>query len=412
MIALMLALWATPAHAGCTVIRGGTVHLPDGAQALDVRLVDERIDAVAKGLPKAHQGATCEVVDASGKQVTAGFIEVNSQLGLVEVDLESGTRDADAETDDPIRAALQVADAYNPRSSLIPIQRIDGVTGALVLPSGGRISGQAAHVSLAGASQSEAVQDRSVAVVANLGGASRAQALRELRTALRDARDFKRLKASWERGQVRPLAADGADLEALWPVIDGTVPLVVGADRAADIEALIRLADEEGIRLVIQGAAEGHLLADALADAGIAVIVDAFVYGPGGFTQIHGRADNARLLDEAGVEVILTTNSTHNARNLGQMAGNAVRGGLDPASALAGITATPARVFGLEGRGVIAPGAAADVVVWTGDPLEVRSWPTAVFINGRTIALESRQTHLRDAYRELPGSPREALELP
>lgn len=404
LFVLALAFSGT-AQAGCTVIQGASVHLPDGSVSVeDVSFEGAKI--------AASVGGDCAVVKGANLHLTAGFIEVGSQLGLVEVSMESATRDADGGGTDPIRAALRVADAYNPRSTLIPIQRLGGVTGALTVPDGGRISGQAAHVSLAGATQAETVQNPSVAMWANLGGPSRAQSLRELRNVLQDAKDFRRLKPSYDRNATRPLAASGLDLEALWPVLDGTIPLVVGANRAADIEALLRLRQAFGIRLVIQGAAEGWLLAKPLAAADVAVIVDPYVYGPGGFGQIQGRADNAALLAEAGVAVILTTQSSHNARNLGQMAGNAVRGGMTDADALASITAIPAKVFGLEGRGVVEVGASADLVLWTGDPLELSSHPVRVWINGRDIVLESRQTQLRDAYRVLPGTPKTSLELP
>lgn len=410
MIALLGWLWlAEPSAAGCAVVRGGTVHLPDGTAAVrDVRLVDDRVSAVGEGLADTHLGSACDVVDARGKHVTAGLIEVDSQLGVREVDLEDATVDVDAEIADPVRAALRVADAYDPRSTLIPVQRMGGVTSAIVVPSGGRVSGQAAHASLAGATQAEAVRDPSVAVYATLEGPSRAQALRELRQVLDDARAFRVLKPSWERGQARELAADGPDLEALWPVLDREIPLVVRADRAADLEALLRLAADQRIRLVIVGAAEGHLLAAQLAAAGVAVVVDPYVYGAGSFDQVHGRPDNAALLAAAGVKVMLSTAGSHNARLLPQAAGNAVRGGLDPEVALAAIGRVPAEVFGLDGRGRLEAGAWADVVVWSGDPLELTSWPEAVWIQGRRIAMESRQTRLRDAYRTLPGTPRPA----
>jgi len=153
--------------------------------------------------------------------------------------------------------------------------------------------------------------------------------------------------------------------------------------------------------------------AEALADAGVAVVIDPLVYGPGSFNQIHGRADNGALLVAAGVDVIIATGSSHNARNLGQYAGNAVRGGMKPADALAAITSAPAKVYGLEDRGVLEVGARADVVIWSGqDPLELSSLPVAVFIDGRPIALESRQTLLRDAYSQLPGTPTPPLSLP
>ncbi len=403
---LMLSLSGT-AHAACTVVEGASVHLPDGSVAVqNVAFDGARITSVGT----ADTG--CEVVAGTDLHLTAGFIEVGSQIGLVEVSLEAGTRDADAGGDEPIRAALRVSDAYNPRSSLIPIQRIGGVTSALTVPAGGRISGQAAHVALAGATQAEAVQDDSVAMWADLGGSSRAQSLREIRNALNDAKDFRSLKANYERNATRPLVASGPDLEALWPVLAGQIPLVVGADRAADIEALLRLQKEFGIRLVIRGAAEGWLLAEQLADAQVAVIVDPYVYGPGGFGQISARADNAALLAEAGVAVVLTTESSHNARNLGQMAGNAVRGGMSEGDALNAITQVPAQVFGLQGRGTVSENAVADLVLWSGDPLELSSHPVRVWIGGRDIALESRQTHLRDTYKTLPGTPRAILELP
>ncbi len=393
----------------CTVITGATVLLAGGPENVQIRIEDDRIGAVAVSV----EAEGCTVVDGESMVVTAGFIEVSSQLGLVEVGLESSTRDADA-GGDAIRAALVVADAYNPRSSLIPVQRVAGVTGAITSPTGGMVSGQGAYVSLAGGSQAEAVKDRSVAMYAGIGGSSRAQGLLQIRELLDDAAAYRRNKAAFERNQSRGFypGASRLDLEALGGVIDGDMPLVVGANRASVLEALIQLKEDLGIELVIRGAAEGWLVADELADAGIAVIVDPLVYGPGGFTQIHARSDGPKLLADAGVAVIFTTKSSHNARNLGQIAGNAVRGGFEHDAAVRAITQVPAEVFGLEGRGVIEAGAFADLVLWSGDPLEISTGVEHVWINGRDIVLESRQTKLRDAYRTLPGTPRPAPKLP
>jgi len=385
----------------CTVITGASVLLSSGPADLSVRIDDARITAVGENV--ASEG--CAVVDGTGKQLTAGFIESVSQLGLVEIDLEPATQDANA-GGDSIRAAMVVADAYNPRSTLIPIQRIEGVTGAITSPAGGMVSGQGGFVSLAGGSQSETVRQRSVNMIAGVGGESRAQGLLQLRELLDDARAYRQNRTAYDRNQWRSVypGASRMDLEALGPVLDGDLPLVIGANRASMLEALIQLQSDLGIRLVIHGAAEGWLLADALAQAEIAVIVDPLVYGPGSFGEIHARADGPSLLAAAGVPVIFTTNSSHNARNLKQVAGNAVRGGFDHDGAIRAITQVPAEVFGLEGRGVIEAGAYADLVLWSGDPLEISTRVEQVWINGRDIALESRQTKLRDAYRALPGS--------
>ena len=393
----------------CTVITGATVFLATGPKDVQIRFEGDRVAALAAEVPS--QG--CTMVDGSGKILTAGFIEVSSQLGLVEVDLEGGTRDGDG-GGDPIRAALVVADAYNPRSTLIPIQRIEGITGAVTRPTGGMVSGQGAFVSLAGGSQAEAVQHRSVAMYAGIGGSSHAMGLLQLRELLDDAAVYQMAKGAYDRNQTRAFypGASRLDLEALAPVVAGDLSLVIGADKASEIEALIQLKADLGVKLVIHGAAEGWLLASELAAADIPVIVDPYVYGPGSFGQIHGRADGPKLLADAGVKVIFTTNASHNARNLGQVAGNAVRGGFDHDRAVDAITRVPAEVFGLDGRGSIEVGAYADLVLWSADPLEISTRVEHVWINGQDIALESRQTLLRDAYRTLPGTPKAPPELP
>lgn len=403
----------------CLLILNATVYLPDGPIADTTILVDggkivhvgPTPDDLRLGDGVATwRGTECELV-ASGGVVTAGLVEVASQLGVVEVGAEGATRDGDAEEGDPIRAALRVSDAYNPRATAIPVSRLGGLTSAVVAPAGGLVSGQSAWVDLAGATQRETVIRPSVAVQAGLGATgSRAGDLNLLREVLEEARLWARLRTSWQNEQIHPEGVSHLDLEALQPVLKRTVPLVVVADRASDIEALLRLAREQEIRLVIQGGAEAWLVADALAEAKVPVIVDPLVYGAGGFDQVQGRADNAALLVKAGVPVVLSSFSTHNARVLRQSAGNAVRGGLDHDAALRAITQTPAEVFGIADHGRIATGAVANLVVWSGDPLELSSHVDQLLIGGRVIALESRQTELRDKYRQVPGTPLAPLD--
>lgn len=422
---LLLVAAATAGSPDCTVVVGATAFLPQGfVEDTDVVLRGERIAAVGRTPPglrlvgdaSAPESATfdgrpCAIVQARGKVLTPGFVEVGTQLGLVEVSGEPSSRHDRG--GDAIQAALRASDGYDPLSTLIPVQRGGGITGAVVAPSGGWISGQGAFVRLTGSRWRDAVVVPSVAMFARLGGGSvpdRILALRELahRT---DA---------WARGGrplVEPVQVGGQevgvlDLEAFVPVFRGQLPLVVDADRSADIEALLRWREASGVRLVVRGAAEGWIVADALAEAGVPVIVNPYVYGAGSFDQDHGRPDNPARLAAAGVPLIVSSFETHNARNLRQLAGNAVRDGLDPVEALRAITSTPAQVFGLEGRGVIAPGAHADLVLWTGDPLELSSRVEAMWIGGARQSLRSRHTELFEAYRRLPGSPRPALPLP
>ncbi|MFT7520708.1 MAG: imidazolonepropionase-like amidohydrolase, partial [Kiritimatiellia bacterium] len=185
-----------------------------------------------------------------------------------------------------------------------------------------------------------------------------------------------------------------------------------GANRASDIEAVLRFAEQQKIRVVIRGAAEGWLIAKELAAAQVPVIIDPLVYGPGGFRQTHARPDNAALLHKAGVVVVVGGGSSHNARLVRQAAGNAVREGLDHEAALRMITQTPAEVFGLKDRGQLQPGAVANVVVWAGDPLELTTSVRYVIIGGTVRALDSRQWQLMLRYKTLPGTPAPALSLP
>jgi len=407
----------------CQVLRGARVYLPSGPVdgALVVVVGDRIAEAGLRiaGLTElddgrvSYDGSICALTDVGGKVVTAGLVDPSTALGLVEVGLESRTRDMEWEGGAPVRAALRVADAYNPRSTLIPIARLQGVTSAVIAPTGGLISGQGGWVDLAGGTQAETVIDPSVAVYADLRATkSRAASLRLLAEALDDARFYARNRRAHEQSRLaRDFSTGIPDLVALTRVVDGSVPLVVPVDRASDIEALLRFAESQGIRLVVAGGAEAWLLREKLAEAGVPVIVDPLVYGPGSFDQIEGRPDNAALLDAAGVPVLLSTWSSHFTRNLRQRAGNAVRGGLDHTSAIRAITETPARVFGQPDRGRIAAGARANLVVWSGDPLELSSAVERLVIGGRDVPLVSRQTELRDRYRDQPGIPLAPLPL-
>ncbi|MBX2803775.1 MAG: amidohydrolase family protein [Myxococcales bacterium] len=415
-----LVLQVGTAWATCSVISGAEVHTAEGPQkGLTVVVKDDRIAATGRGIEGLQlelssqkevagarwQGEDCTFVQGAGQQLTAGFVAVPTQMGLVEVGLEPGTRHDNPETDDPIRASLAVADAYDPRSSLIAVNRMEGITTALAAPGGAFVAGQAALVRLSGDTQDEAVLFEDAAMMVNLPSSSFAEGLRQLRELVDEVDAWRRNKALYDRGRPGIHGLSRMDLEALLPAVRGQQPVVIRADRASQIEALLRLQRDTGMRLVIAGAAEGWRVADALAAASVPVIIDPLVYGPGGFDQRAGRADNGALLMEAGVSVILTTNSTHNARTLRQAAGNAVRGGMDHADALDAISRIPAEVFGLRGAGQIAVGAPADLVLWSGDPLEVTTSARGLWIGGEAIELSSRQRKLAERYLTLPATP-------
>ncbi len=403
---------------GTSVIENGTVVIRDG-----------RI--VSVGTAAAPAGA--RVIDARGKVVAPGFVAVDSGLGGSEVGSVGGTDDL-SNGANSISASFDVSYGLDPWSFTLPAARLGGITRAIVVPNhpgggGGRhqddgdsdfagvgagglqspglFAGQASIIHLA-AGTDILVKPR-VAMVAPFGeagagvaGGARGAEFTQFRETLAEVRLYARNRAAYDRAALRDLSLSRADLEALIPVADGTMPLIVTVHRAADILQVLRLAREERIKVILDGAEEGWLVAAEIREAGVPVLLNPITNLPGNFEVRAARMQNAAALNAAGVRIAIKGNegSIHRARETRYNAGNAVSHGLPYDAAIAAITVNPARIFGMAGQfGELRPGAAADVVVWSGDPLEPLSQATAIFINGQEQALTSRSLLLRDRYR-------------
>lgn len=377
-----------------TVIDGGSILIENG-----------KITKIERTPITGVEGALS--VDLAGKLVTPGLIAADTDLGLVEIGLEDSTRDDSRRDPSPIKAGYDPSSAISADSSLISVQAIEGVTTAAVAPRGGVLSGGVAWIDLVAGAHTSIVAKSGVAVVGNLGRSydgSRAATLIELRQAFDDARWYRQNERKYELNQaIRELAADPADLRALWPVLDKQIPLIVRAHRASDLLALIELAAELGIELTIVGACEGWKVAAELAAANVIVIIQPSDNLPGNFDTLGARLDNAKLLHEAGVRVAIAHFESYNARNVTQEAGLAVANGLPHAAAITAVTLNIARAYGMDDQyGTLAVGKVANLVVWDGDdPFELSCWAQEVWIRGRKVDMTSRQTQLRDRYMDL-----------
>lgn len=404
----MLVLLAALAAAGPCFELTGDIRTADGA-------VDSvRFDSETGLFLSSSQAANCTAIvlpEATGERViTAGFVAVGTRTGLTEVSAVNATNQADAGGDNPIRASLVATESYNPMASHIAVTRLAGVTDAVIIPGGGLVAGQGGWVRLTGDTQTGAIVDPSVVMAVGRDG-HMSRTLRVWRQLFDDADYLKKNRGAVDRGASRPLSAHPSDLQALWPVMSGELPMIVGVDRASDIESLLTFIADTDLSVVIDGGAEAWRHADALAAADVAVLLDPTVFGAGGFDQLEARPDNAKLLADAGVKVMLGHMGTHNARLVAHQAGIAVGQGLSAEQALTAVTTTPREVFGI-GGGALTPGTPATFVVWetvtseiATDPFEPTTRAISVYIDGVAQDMSSRQTDLRDRYQGLPGSP-------
>jgi imidazolonepropionase-like amidohydrolase len=424
LVVIASAILATGGRAGgqTIAITGAKVY-PVSSPPIDnatVLMRDGKIVAVGTNVTIPSDARR---VDASGKWVTPGFINSSTQLGLVEVGQVQQTHDDAARGKDFIAAAFTVWDGLNAQSVMLAPARKEGVTSVVVIPQGNLlVSGQAAMLDLVDGMPTDMIVRAPVAMVAQVqspasaGASARGELLLRLRELIEDTRVFARNRAAFERNQTRDFTASRLDLQAMLPVVEGRIPLIVGADKATDIDAALKLARENGLKIMIGGGAEGWMIADRLAAAKVPVLTGAMNNIPGSFTTLGQIQENAGLLRRAGVPVLLIGNSgsgdeeVFNVRNLKQEAGNAVAYGMSWSDALRAVTLTPAEAFGVADRiGSLRPGREANVVIWSGDPFEFNTVVEHVFVRGRESAKPSRQDLLTERYKTLPPSPANPL---
>ncbi len=350
-------------------------------------------------------------VNANGNWLTPGIIVPFSRVGTVEVGAEDTTNDTSA-VGSEFSVSLKAADGFNPAATTIPVTRVEGITSMAIAPANGTslIAGQGFIANTSGNPDSIS-DDRAFVYIdlgeggAGLAGGSRPAAWAALRGAISDARGYPGRYIGQNHGDT----LNRADAVAFSRAVRGQQLIVIAAHRASDLRKIIDLKDNySNLNLAIVGADEGWLVADELAAADIPVIIDPFSNLPASFAQLAATAQNAERLIDAGVVTAFAHLgfNGHQSRLVLQSAGNAVANGVSFDEAMTAITATPAKIFGLETQGTIAIGNSADLVLWDGDPLEVMSAPELVIIAGDVQSPETRQTRLRDRYIDLDESQR------
>ncbi len=365
-------------------IDGGTVLIQDGkitAVGADVTIPDG-----------------VERVDAAGRWVLPGFVEAHGHVGVHE-EAEGWAGQDTNEMTDPNGARLRALDAINPADLGFADALAGGVTTVVIKPgSGNPIGGQTVAVKCWGRTVDEMLVREPVSVKSALGEnpkrvygdqkklpSTRQGVAAVIRDAFRAAQDYAARRARAE-AEGKPFDRDST-LEVLARVLDGELPWCQHAHRADDIATALRLAEEFGYRLVVNHGTEGHLLADLLAERGVPVIIGPLFTSRSKVELRQRSLRNPGILARAGVEIAITTDHpVVPIHFLVHQVTLAVKEGLDRRTALRSITVNPARIMGLDHRvGALKPGLDGDVVIWSGDPLDVMSRALRVFVGGREV---------------------------
>ncbi|MFN5632038.1 MAG: amidohydrolase family protein [Sphingomonadales bacterium] len=402
----------TAAHAETVAITGGKLVIGDGSAPIEGGTVVIRNGTVVAAGANVAIPADARTVDARGKWVTPGIFAGFSRVGLAEVDAVNGTNDKSGGRSG-FSAAIDIAPAIDPFRSPIAVNRTAGVTRAVVAPEGGPsiFAGQGAIADL-GADAEPVTRARAFQFAefgeegAEVSGGSRAGTHLHFRAMLREAQDHAAGSDAFDDDLLKK-----EDARALQSVLRGETRLLIHVEAANDMLRLIELKrDFPAVKMVFVGASEGWRVADKLAAAGISVIASALNDLPATFEMLGATQSNIGRMKKAGVKVaigMINDRDSHQLRYTPQYAGNLVSlqkvpgaTGLSWDEAFAAISSAPAEIMGVADRlGSLKAGRAADVVVWDGDPLELSSAATMVFIDGVEQPLGNRQDRLRDRYR-------------
>ncbi|HZH97633.1 MAG TPA: amidohydrolase family protein, partial [Fimbriimonadaceae bacterium] len=396
-------------------IMGATLHpvtgpaIPNGT----IVLQDGKIASIGKSV---NVPAGTVSVDGKGMHVYPGFIDAGSTLGLAEVGAVPALVDSsELGTYQPDLKALI---AMNPESAHIPIARSFGVTTSLIRPAGPVIAGQGGIVNLAGWNREDMAlqqpstlhvnfpESLSLAQQASLPQDQLTTRQRAISQQRQDLREYFEAAKRYGEAKAAGLATADTKMEAMLPYARGERPVVFHVNSASAIRSALGMASALGLRPIIAGGAESWKVASLLAQQKVPVLYTPPGVTNGATTQGFGEFDPydtqlvaPGILQRAGVLFAFQSSSSAMVFNLPQQAGYVSAFGLSRDDALKALTINAARILGLDKRiGSLEVGKDANVIVTTGDPMEITTHVQHLFIGGKPVSLKNRFTELYRKY--------------
>lgn len=395
---------------------GGTIHTISGAVIERGTVLFENGKIVGIGT-NVSIPQDAEKIDVSGKHIYPGLIDAHSDIGLTEIGAVRATNDL-RETGN-INPNIRAEVAVNPESEIIPVTRANGITLAVTIPQGGTISGTAAIIALDGWTWEDITFKAPVGMVVNWPSMTitkawwerrteeeqikdRDKAINEIRNAFRDARAYLQAKRSEKEGNTSYHQVD-LRWEAMAPVLDQKIPVLMNAEEIQQIQAAVAWAEQEKVNLVFVGGYDTWRVTDLLKTKNIPVIVNPIHRTPWRRWEKYDTPFTLpKKLYEAGIQYCIAGDGgASNERNLPYHAATAVSYGLPREEAIKAITLYPAQILRIADRvGSLEVGKDATLIVTNGDPLEITTNVEMEFIEGKKIPLTSRHTRLYEKYKE------------
>ena len=398
------------------ILRGVTVHPVTAPKMENVSLLvrDGRIAEIG---PKIATGKDVREIQAKGLHVYPGMINSATAVGLSEIGSVRETTDTTELGD--FNPQLRASVAVNPASEHIPVTRANGITAVITAPEGSVISGQASLIRLDGWTWEEMEIRRSAGLELNFpvlrtrssgfppGPPVKYEEARKRHEAkLRELHDFFEQARRYQRAKAQSGSYFKTDLkfEAMLPVLENTLPVVIRASREREIKEALAFAEKEKIRVILAGVEEIGGAVEELRKRKISVILGRTFRLP---SQMDDPYDEPYTLPArlhaAGVKFAFGTFDTQFARNLPFQAANAVAFGLPYEKALEAVTIGAAEIWGVAGEiGSIEKGKSADLILTDGDPLEARTQIKQMFVKGRSVDLQTKHTRLYEKYLNRP----------
>jgi len=402
---ILLLLLTAHVSSETVLLKGGLVHVGNGEPATpkDILISDNRIASVGKNL--IIDGNT-RVIEVNGLPVTPGLISPMSNLGIVEINSLDVTRDDESNI---LSSGFSIFNAFNPNSTGIPWNRSNGVTSAISTPSASSfpIFGLGSYFVLDGSLKVKGSKD--IAMFGRLGSSneSRAETLAILESLLEIGKLLQNSTVDeiLNMTLAEKLELQPADIFALGKVVNGGMPFVLETNRAVDILQALSIKQKYSLNLVLASVEEAPMVLDELKESNTPVIIDPMDNIPNSFDELGSNLNLGKILDEAGIPIMFSTQRSHNYHLMRQGSGNAVAHGMSYETAIQGMTDTVAKTFQLNNRGSIESGKFADIIVWDGDPLEPSSFPKIVMIEGELQDLTSRSSKLTERYTNTEEKP-------